>query len=109
MSQNPNADAEINALLADLWQRHLPSTRERLAVLDRAALAVSTGALDEPARAEAQSIAHKLSGNLGMFGHQQAGAIAGEIEHLLKVSTPDNRLQLVPLVEQLRRTLEPHL
>jgi HPt (histidine-containing phosphotransfer) domain-containing protein len=109
MSQNPNAGAEINALLADLWQRHLPTTRERLAVLDRAARAVSTGSLDESARAEAQSIAHKLSGNLGMFGYQQAGAIAGEIEHLLKAPAPDNFLQLVPLVEQLRQALEPHL
>ena len=109
MNQNPNADGEINALLADLWQRHLPATRERLAVLDRAALSVSTGSLDEPARAEAQSIAHKLSGNLGMFGHQQAGAIASEIEHILKASESENLLQLTPLVEQLRRTLEPHL
>jgi HPt (histidine-containing phosphotransfer) domain-containing protein len=109
MSGNPNAEAEINALLADLWQRHLPATCERLTILDRTASAISAGILDEPARAEAQSIAHKLSGNLGMFGHQQAGAIAGEIERLLKASTPDNLLQLIPLVEELRRTLAPHL
>lgn len=109
MSQNPNADAEINALLADLWQRHLPSTRERLAVLDRAAMAVSANNFDEPTRAEAQAIAHKLSGNLGMFGYQQAGAIAGEIEHILKAPAPNTFSLLVPLVEQLRRTLEPYL
>jgi HPt (histidine-containing phosphotransfer) domain-containing protein len=109
MSQNPNAEAEINALLAELWQRHLPSTRERLDVLGRAARAASMSGLDELQRAEAQSVAHKLSGNLGMFGYPQAGALAGEIEEILKMAAPENLLRLAPLVDQLRETLKGKL
>lgn len=109
MSQNPNAEAEINALLAELWQRHLPSTRERLETLGRAARSASVNGLDEPDRAEAQSVAHKLSGNLGMFGYPHAGSIAGEIEEILKKPTPERLLQLEPLVRQLHETLSDKL
>jgi HPt (histidine-containing phosphotransfer) domain-containing protein len=108
MSAN-HADAEISALLADLWQRHLPSTHERLNLLDHAALAAAAGRLDEPGRAEAQSVAHKLAGNLGMFGHGQAGSVASEIEHILKEPTPETLSQLAALARRLRHTLEPHL
>jgi HPt (histidine-containing phosphotransfer) domain-containing protein len=109
MSQNSNADAEINALLAELWQRHLPATRERLHLLERSARAAAADALDEPARAEAQSVAHKLSGNLGMFGHQQAGAIAGEIEQLFKSLHSETTPRIERLVRQLREALASHL
>ena len=106
MSQNPNAEAEINALLAELWQRHLPSTRERLDVLDRAAHAALMSGLGEQQRAEAQSVAHKLSGNLGMFGYPQAGALAGEIEEILKMAAPGNLPRLALLVDRLREILK---
>jgi len=109
MDINSNAEEEINALLADLWQRHLPSTRERLEALERAALAGSEQRLNEAERTEAQSMAHKLSGNLGMFGHQEAGLIAGEIEQLLKPQSEEATFCLLPLVKKLRQVLEPHL
>ena len=109
MSQNPNAEAEISALLAELWQRHLPSTRERLDVLDRAAHSASTSKLEESQRAEAQSVAHKLTGNLGMFGYPAAGALAGEIEEILKTPVPETLPRLAPLVQQLRETLKGRL
>lgn len=109
MSKNPNADAEISNLLTELWQRHLPSTRERLHSLERAASAATINSLYEPARAEAQSIAHKLSGNLGMFGHQQAGLIAGEIEQLFKSLDPETSPRIEALVQQLRHALAAHL
>jgi HPt (histidine-containing phosphotransfer) domain-containing protein len=109
MSQNPNTEAEINALLADLWQRHLPTTRERLLSLERAASAAIAGGLEDQARAEAQSIAHKLSGNLGMFGHQQAGSIAGELEQLFKSLDPETAPRIEPLVRRLRQELASYL
>jgi len=110
MSQNPNAEQEINALLAELWQRHLPSTRERLETLARVARATSSlDGLAESERAEAQSVAHKLSGNLGMFGYPQAGSIAGEIEEILKSPTSKTFLQLDPLIQQLRAALKDNL
>ena len=96
-------------MLADLWQRHLPSMHERLALLDRTALSAAAGRLDEAERAEAQSIAHKLAGNLGMFGYGDAGLIAGKIEDNLKAPTPQTLVHLASLVRQLRQTLNPHL
>ena len=109
MDINSNAEEEINALLAELWERHLPSTRERLAALERAIENGGAESLNETERAEARSIAHKLSGNLGMFGHQQAGLIAGEIEEVLKSLSEESLPQLVSLVQRLRQVLEPYL
>jgi len=109
MSAKPNAEAEIQALLSDLWQRHLPAMHERLAVLDRTAQSLIAGRLPEPQREEAQSIAHKLAGNLGMFGYQQAGSIASEIEQALKEQTPELLKQVPHLTLKLREVLAPYL
>lgn len=107
MSNQP--DAEIQALLTDLWQRHLPMLIERLALLDRAATKAASGTLPEETRAEAQSVAHKLAGNLGMFGHQKAGEIAGQIEQVLKAPTPKTLASLGTLTASLRKNLAAHL
>ena len=107
MSNPP--DAEIQALLRDLWERHLPSLVERLGVLERTAGEAALGAIPEESRAEAQSVAHKLAGNLGMFGHHQAGEIASRIEQTLKAPTPETLAQLVPAVASLRQCLDGHL
>ena len=107
MSTHP--DAEIQALLDDLWRRHLPSTEERISILERAAAEAVSGSLPEPTRAEAQSIAHKLAGNLGMFGHQEAGEIASRIEQILKSPALDALTALSPLAARLRELLAPHL
>jgi chemotaxis protein histidine kinase CheA len=109
MNGNANADSEIRALLEDLWQRHLPSMHERLNLLDRAALSAVAGQLVEAERAEAQSIAHKLAGNLGMFGYADAGLIASSMEQLLKEPALAATDQLASLARQLRKTLEPYL
>jgi HPt (histidine-containing phosphotransfer) domain-containing protein len=110
-SISPSEDPakEIDSLLADLWRRHLPTLRERLDLLDRTAAQAATGTLDEPVRAEGQSIAHKLSGNLGMFGHQKAGDIASQIEHILKTPTPETLPLIEGLSGKLREALAPNL
>lgn len=109
MSAKPNTELEVQALLADLWRRHLPSMHERLHVLDRAARSVTAGQLPDAQREEAQSIAHKLAGNLGMFGYQQAGSIASDIEQALKEHTPETLNQVPPLTQHLREVLAPYL
>ena len=103
------ANEEIRSLLADLWQRHLPALRERLDLLDRTAKEAASGPLPESTREEAQSIAHKLAGNLGMFGHNQAGDIASQIEQILKAPTPQTLPELSPLAQSLRQQLAPNL
>jgi HPt (histidine-containing phosphotransfer) domain-containing protein len=102
-------EAKVDTLIADLWQRHLPNLRERLDILDRAAAEASSGSLAEAPRAEALSIAHKLAGNLGMFGYPQGSAVASEIEHILKAPTPEQLTSLTTLATRLRQTLAPDL
>ena len=104
-----NANQEIETLLAELWQRHLPTLHSRLALLERAAKSASTGVLAETPREEALSIAHKLSGNLGMFGYQQAGDIASEIEQIFRAPIPEKLTQLTALIQKLRQTLATRL
>lgn len=99
------AEAKVDNLIAELWQRHLPSLRERLDLLDRTAAQASSGALAEAPRAEAQSIAHKLAGNLGMFGYPRGSEVASQMEHILKAPTPQNLQTLDTLAKQLRKSL----
>jgi HPt (histidine-containing phosphotransfer) domain-containing protein len=103
MTQPDNG--KIEALLADLWQRHLPQLHERLDLLDKVAAEASTGTLAEASRLEALSVAHKLSGNLGMFGHQQGSEIASQIEHILKAPAPETLSVLVTHTGNLRKVL----
>ncbi len=98
-------DGKIEALLVELWQRHLPTLRERLDLLDRAGAAAASGTLPETQCAEALSIAHKLSGNLGMFGYTEGSQIASEIEQILKAPTPETLPRLAGLTTQLRQSL----
>jgi hypothetical protein len=107
VSEDPGK--EIDSLLADLWQRHLPTLRERLNALDHIAAEAVSGTLEEAVRAEGQSIAHKLSGNLGMFGHNKAGDIASQIEQILKTPAPKTLPLLAGFTRNLRETLGPNL
>jgi HPt (histidine-containing phosphotransfer) domain-containing protein len=100
---------QIDALLADLWQRHLPTLHERLNILDQAAEGACSGVMSERCREEALSIAHKLSGNLGMFGCHQAGQIASQIEHILKSPTPEELVRFPALAHELRTILASRL
>jgi HPt (histidine-containing phosphotransfer) domain-containing protein len=109
MDQPSTPDPEIYGFLREIWQRHLPSTRARLDLLADAIATATDGPLRETMRAEAQSAAHKLSGNLGMFGHLEAGEAASEIEHIFKQPTPENIPHLLPLMQKLRSLLASHL
>jgi len=109
MIKEDGKDEKIETLLADLWQRHLPTLRERLDLLDRTASEAASGTLTEESRLEAHSVAHKLAGNLGMFGHQQATEIASTMEQILKTPTPENLTDLTNLATQLRQNLTASL
>jgi HPt (histidine-containing phosphotransfer) domain-containing protein len=99
------SDGKIDALLAELWQRHLPTLRERLDVLDRAAAEASTGALAETLRLEALSVAHKLAGNLGMFGYKEGTETASKMEQILKAPSAAKLRSLAKLAKELRASL----
>jgi HPt (histidine-containing phosphotransfer) domain-containing protein len=109
LDPSDTASEDISALLADLWQRHLPSMRDRLDLLDRAAKQATSGSLPEPLREQAQSVAHKLAGNLGMFGYNEAGDTASQMEQIFKAPTDQTLIELAPLAQSLRRQLAPNL
>ena len=100
-----SAPDQIDTLLADLWQKNLPTVRERLALLDRIASTAASGTLAEATRLEALTVAHKLSGSLGMFGYQQGTQIAASIERILKEPTPHDLATLTVLAADLRQSL----
>lgn len=104
-----NEEAQIGTLLANLWERSLPTLHERLNILDRAALEGISGNLSETSRIEALNVAHKLSGTLGMFGRHQGTEIAREMEQLLSAPIPAAALpRLVTLAANLRQSLFPN-
>jgi HPt (histidine-containing phosphotransfer) domain-containing protein len=103
------APDQIDTLLAELWQKNLPTLRERLDLLDSVASTAASGTLAEASRLEALTIAHKLSGSLGMFGHQQSTQIAASMERIFKTPTPETLVTLRALAADLRTSLASNL
>jgi HPt (histidine-containing phosphotransfer) domain-containing protein len=103
------APDQIDNVLAQLWQKNLPTIRERLDQLDQFASAASAGTLAEGTRVEALSIAHKLAGSLGMYGYQQGTEVASQMERILKSPTPETLITLRSLAVDLRKSLEAGL
>jgi HPt (histidine-containing phosphotransfer) domain-containing protein len=97
--------ANIDALLATIWERNLPTLYERLDKLDRIAEEAASGKLTEMKCEEAFNIAHKLAGTLGMFGYHQGTEIARQIEQILDSPTPETSARLTTLITDLRKVI----
>jgi len=102
-------DAQINdpidVLLLQLWQKNLPTIRERLDLLDQFGSAAVSGTLEEHTRIEALNIAHKLAKSLGMYDYQQGTEVASKMERILKSPTPETLTTLRTLAADLRKSL----
>lgn len=98
-------EAKIDALLASIWERNLPTLYERLDKLDRIAEEAASGKLTEMKCEEASNIAHKLAGTLGMFGYHQGTEIARQIEQILGSFTPELSNRLTSLITDLRKVI----
>jgi HPt (histidine-containing phosphotransfer) domain-containing protein len=103
----PEAAAETAALIAELWQRHLPSLHERLDTLDRIAASSAAGSMSDQEREEGIAISHKLAGSLGMYGYQRGTEIASQLEQLLRSNPPPQPDQVTPLTTGLRESIFP--
>jgi HPt (histidine-containing phosphotransfer) domain-containing protein len=106
---NDQINTQIDDILLHLWQKNLPTVRERLDLLDQFGLAASTGTLPETTRVEALNIAHKLAGSLGMYGFQQGTEVACKMERILKSPTPETLATLRTLATDLRESLSAGL
>jgi HPt (histidine-containing phosphotransfer) domain-containing protein len=103
---SPNEiDTQIDTILTQLWQKNLPTVRERLDLLDKFGSIAASGKLDEPSRIEALNLAHKLAGSLGMYGYQEGTEVASKMERILKSPTRETLLTLATLAVDLRNSL----
>ena len=105
MTTKKSLPDRIDNVLAQLWQKNLPTIRERLDLLDRFGSAAVSGSLEEHTRIEALNIAHKLAGSLGMYGYQQGTEVASKMERILKSPTPETLATLHTLATDLRKSL----
>ena len=67
-----------------LWAKFLPQMQARVATLEAAAAALTSGTLTDDLREHASAEAHKLAGVLGTFGIQEGTELAREAEHAYK-------------------------
>ena len=104
----PETAAKTDALIAELWQRHLPTLKERLDILDQIAASAANASLSEADREQAASIAHKFAGSLGMYGYQRGTEIAMQLEQLYRTPPVAQPQLLPPLTLQLRQSIFPN-
>lgn len=110
MPQAALSHDQLQAVLADVWQKSLPLLKQRVTVLEQGVAALAAGRLAERLRAQAGEEAHKLAGLLGMFGYPEGtdaarmleitfDARAGHPGELLAVQAQDS-------AEEMRRMRE---
>jgi DNA-binding response OmpR family regulator len=78
---------DVSEAIRRVWEKTRHATRDRAAILERAATAQLKGQLTEELRAESRAEAHRLAGTLGTFGFASASTLAGEAETILEGST----------------------
>ena len=102
------ADAALSQAIDRLWVRFLPEIRERVAILEAAAAAASSGKLTARHREAAQAAAHKLAGVLGTFSLTRGTVLAREAEVTYRESAPGPSAgkRLVAIAAELRAMIE---
>ncbi|WP_213806818.1 Hpt domain-containing protein [Granulicella sp. dw_53] len=103
----PDAAAETAALIAELWQRHLPALLQRLDTLDRIAASAAATPLSSEDRNEGLGISHKLAGSLGMYGYHHGTEVAMQLELLFRSDPSVDQDRLGPLTKELREAIFP--
>ena len=103
------ADTALSQAIERLWGRFLPEIKERIAVLEKAAEALTAQTLAPPCREAAQAAAHKLAGVLGTFGLTRGTDLARDLEiSLFRESGPDPGFgqRLAAIARELREMVE---
>ncbi len=96
-------------LLDDIWYQFIHQVRERIDVLEKAALSISNQQSNPELCQRARQEAHTLTGTLGTFGFFEATEIARKIETTLQSSnltSLENTDALNSLVTILRQKIE---
>lgn len=106
MTTDPQALARAQALLKQLWKQHRGTIFERLEILENVSAAATT--MQQSAREDARSAAHKLAGALGTFGYKQGTEWARDSELIFsnaEIGEPEQQ-RLIDNARNIRRLLE---
>jgi HPt (histidine-containing phosphotransfer) domain-containing protein len=95
-----SSPAAIAKVLDQMWARHLPSVRDRIAVLEAATAAAAADQLTTEQRQAAHAAAHKLSGVLGTFGLMRGTDLARRMEVEFSGDTGPDRVRGKDLQKQ---------
>lgn len=108
MASTPiSVSPSMSEALARLWSKFLPDIEARVAVLEAASLALTTGTLQEDQREAAHQAAHKLAGVLGTFGLHRGTDLARQVELEFAEAVPASAAaDLSTWVAELRQLVE---
>ncbi|MGB8699607.1 MAG: response regulator, partial [Thermosynechococcaceae cyanobacterium] len=98
----PPESQTVQGLMANLWEKFKDTFAEQVAVLVRAAEALSADRLTPELHHQAQGEAHKLAGSLGTYGYPNGSTLAQHIEQLLKSKLPWDPSQKMALSQQVQ-------
>jgi HPt (histidine-containing phosphotransfer) domain-containing protein len=104
VEQNP-----LQQALNRMWAQFLPQMLERVAILEAAAAALSTGKLTAAQQEEAKGAAHNLAGVLGTFGLTRGTELAREAEVLYSgelETDPAAGQRLTSIASEVREIIE---
>jgi HPt (histidine-containing phosphotransfer) domain-containing protein len=105
------APADLGPALDLLWARFLPEIRERVDLLEAAALDCASSRLSAARHEAARAAAHKLAGSLGTFGLARGTALAREFELAFSSEDmPSSALaqRLVTIAAEIRAIVDSH-
>jgi HPt (histidine-containing phosphotransfer) domain-containing protein len=109
MSEAPQNQARVKALVARIWEQKKHLTLNSVAAIERASSALIAGLLTPELRGQAAIESHKLAGALGTFGFPEGSRLSRLMEGILTkeadLNCEDGEL-LAELVQQLRRELD---
>ncbi|NJN07440.1 MAG: response regulator [Richelia sp. RM2_1_2] len=101
-----NKQQQTKEALTKLWEKLKVQSIEGVEILEQAVSALLENNLEEELRENAQRVAHKLAGRLGIFSFSQGSDLAREIEQIFKLQVNLDRNQglylreLVKLLQQ---------
>ncbi|HIK06193.1 MAG TPA: response regulator [Trichormus sp. M33_DOE_039] len=79
----PDSQQQYLAFLNDTWKTTQPKSLDQMTVLLQTVRDLQTNQLTPPQQAQAQQVAHKLAGTLGVFGLTKTMHIARQLEYWL--------------------------
>lgn len=107
-TQGGSRQAILNFSLAEIWERKKKTSFARVEILEQTIQALKAGTLDQAMLDQANQISHKLAGSLGMFGFDNASALARKCEavfqkllHAYARSQPISQTTIAHKLEQL--------